>query len=274
MLPSGQSYRLTITRIDPRGAWLDADGEPVLLPHRELPGGLTTGDRIEVFLFADKEGQQLASTQQALARAGEFAQLQVKTVSPQGAFLDWGLDKDLFVPFSEQPQKMVEGRRYLVRVHLDQSNRPIASARLEKFIEKSPVGLNEGDEVELILWTFTDLGAKVIVNHRFEGLLYQDDLPSGVKRGGSLKGYIKRLREDGKIDISLRRPGVAGVNDAREVILAALEPSGFLPLHDQSPPELIRSRLGLSKKVFKKALGGLYKEGRVELTHKGVRLLT
>jgi predicted RNA-binding protein (virulence factor B family) len=167
---------------------------------------------------------------------------------------------------------MLEGRRYLVRVCLDRDGRPIASARLEKFLEKESQELREGEEVEVIVWAFTDLGAKLIVNHRYEALLYQDEIPAGLKRGDHLPGFVKRLREDRRLDISLRRPGLAGINDARQVILGALQKSGFLPLHDQSSPEQIRAQLGLSKKVFKKALGGLYKDGLLELTNQGVRL--
>ena len=273
MLPSGQSYNLTVIGIDAKGAWLDAAGEHILLPAKELPENLVTGASIEVFLLNDKSGRPQASLQKPLAEVGEFALLQVKSVGPHGAFLDWGLEKDLLAPFSEQPQKMLEGRRYLVRICRDQAERPIASARLDKFLEKENRELREGDEIELIVWTFTDLGAKVIVNHRYEALLYHDEIPPGLKRGDHCQGFVKRLREDGRLDISLRRPGLAGIQDAREIILTALQPGGFLPLHDQSPPEQIRSRLGLSKKVFKKALGGLYKDGLVELTHKGVRLL-
>jgi len=273
MLPSGQNHRLTVIRIDDQGAWLNAGGNDLLLPRKELPDGLAPGDPIEVFLQLDKSGRQTASRRQPVAEVGEFALLQVKTVGPHGAFLNWGLEKDLLSPFSEQPQKMLEGRRYLVRICHDHEGRPIASARLEKFLEKENRDLREGEEVGLIVWTFTDLGAKVIVNHRYEGLLYHDEIPAGLKRGDQCQGFVKRLREDRRIDISLRRPGLAGIQDAREVVLTALQKTGWLPLHDQSPPEQIRSSLGLSKKVFKKALGGLYKEGLVELSHKGVRLL-
>ena len=273
MLPSGQCHSLTIIKIDHKGAWLDAGEDGILLPLKEVSGDVAPGDCIQVFLQLDKTGRQTATRRKPLAEVGEFALLQVKSVGPHGAFLDWGLEKDLLSPFSEQPQKMLEGRRYLVRICLDREGRPIASARLEKFIEKENQDLKEGDEVALVVWAFTDLGAKVIINNRYEALLYHDEIPAGLKRGDSCQGFVKRIREDRRIDISLRRPGVAGIQDAREVILAALQKTGFLPLHDQSPPEQIRSSLGLSKKVFKKALGGLYKEGRVQLDHKGVRLL-
>lgn len=273
MLPPGQSYCLTVTGIDAKGAWLDAGGDPVLLPRRELPRELVPGDSVEVFLLSDKSGRLQASCRRPLAEVGEFALLQVKSVGPHGAFLDWGVEKDLLAPFAEQPQRMLAGRRYLVRICHDRAGRPIASGRLEKFLAKENQDLCAGDEVEMLVWAFTDLGVKVIVNQRYEALLYRDEIPPGLKRGDHCQGFVKQIRADGRIDIGLRRSGSDGINDARELILAALKPSGFLPLHDQSPPEDIRSRLGLSKKQFKKALGGLYKDGVIELTHKGVRLL-
>ena len=272
MLP-GHHYQLTVEKVDSQGAWLDAEGESILLPRRECPKDLSSGNSLEVFIYLDRNNQLRATTREPIAEVGQFALLQVSSIGPHGAFLNWGLEKDLLSPFSEQPQKMLEGRNYLVYICHDQQNRPIASARLEKFVEKENQDLREGDEVELLIWTFTDLGAKVIVNDRYEALLYRDEVPPGLKRGDRGQGFVLRIREDRRIDISLRRPGAAGVDDARTVILDALQEDGFLPLHDNSPPELIRSQLGLSKKQFKKALGGLYKEKRIELTHKGIRLL-
>lgn len=273
MLP-GQHYQLTVEKIEPQGAWLSAEGETVLLPSHECPTGLATGTELEVFIYLDRNSELRATTREPLAEVGQFAILKVSSIGPHGAFLDWGLEKDLLSPYSEQPQKMLEGRNYLVYLCHDQQGRPIASARLEQFVEKENQDLKEGDEVELLIWAFTDLGAKVIVNDRYEAILYRDEVPPGLKRGDRGQGYVLRIREDRRIDISLRRPGAAGVSDARDVILEALqEEDGFLPLHDNSPPELIRSQLGLSKKQFKKAIGGLYKEKRIEMSHKGVRLL-
>lgn len=272
MLP-GHYYKLTVAKIDSNGAWLATESEPVLLPTRECPPELANGAVLEVFLYLDRNNRLQATTREPLAEVGQFALLQVNSIGPHGAFLDWGLEKDLLAPFSEQPQKMLEGRRYLVYLCHDQQDRPIASARLEKFVEKENQDLAEGDEVELMIWAFTDLGAKVIVNDRYEALLYKEELPPGLKRGDRGNGYVARIREDKRIDVSLRRSGAAGVADARQVILEALQESDFIPLHDNSPPELIRSQLGLSKKQFKKAVGNLYKEGRVQLSHKGLKLL-
>jgi len=272
MLP-GNHHHLKVKRIDQKGAWLEADDAEVLLPRRECPAALSDGSTLNVFIYLDRNNQLSATTREPFAEVGQFALLQVNSLGPHGAFLNWGLEKDLLAPFSEQPQKMLEGRRYLVYLCHDQQGRPIASARLEQFVANENQDLREGEEVELLIWSFTDLGAKVIVNDRYEALLYKEELPPGLKRGDRGQGFVARIREDRRIDISLRRTGTAGVADAREVILEALQEEGFLPLHDNSPPELIRSQLGLSKKQFKKALGGLYKEKRIELTHKGVRLL-
>lgn len=272
MLPTGYSYSLPVSRIDHIGAWLDADNQEILLPKLECPADLTAGMDVEVFIFLDRDAKQRATTRQPAAEVDQFAFLQARNIGPHGTFLDWGLEKDLLCPFSEQPQRMLEGRRYLVRICHDQQGRPIASARLDRFVEKENQDLREGDEVELLLWAFTDLGLKVIVNNRYEALLYKDEINQSLKRGQTRRGFVLRIRDDNRIDISLRRPGAAGVSDARQVILTALQPSGFLPLHDQSAPENIRNTLGLSKKVFKKAVGGLYKEGLVELTEAGIQL--
>lgn len=272
MLQPGYSYNLRVKNIDSQGAWLEENDSRVLLPKSACPGQISPGSNLEVFIYLDRNNQLRATTRTPLAELDQFALLQVNSVGPHGAFLDWGIEKDLLAPFAEQTVKMLEGRRYLVRICTDRQGRPIASARLERFLEQETVDLQAGEEVELLIWAFTDLGVKVIVNDRFEALLYKDEIPPGLKRGDRGRGYVLKIRPDRRIDVTLRRPGAAGVADARELILEALGPSGFLPLHDQSPPEQIRNQLGLSKKLFKKALGGLYKDGVVELTSKGVKL--
>ncbi len=273
MLSPGYSYKLKIKNIDQKGVWLDAQGEELFLSRRECPEELTVGETIEIFLYLDRDKKPTATTRIPLVQVGEFAVLKVKNVSPHGVFLDWGVAKDLLAPYSEQTQRMEEGRSYLVHVFHDDENRPIASTRLEKFLVKENRDLREGDQVDLLIWAFTDLGAKVIVNNYYEALLYKDEVPPGLKRGEHHTGFVLRIRADHRIDVTLRRPGAAGVKDAREIILEALEVDGFLSLHDQSPPELIRNQLGLSKKVFKKAVGGLYKDGLVELRDQGIALL-
>ncbi len=270
----GRVHTLTVVRVDARGAWLDGGDEPLLLPRRGASAAVRPGERLTVFVFRDSAGELRASLKRPLAQMGEFALLTVRSVGPHGAFLDWGVEKDLLVPFSQQPERLQPGRACLVRVCLDREGRPYASARVEDLLEGKVAGLTEGDEVALVLWQFTELGAKVIVNHRFAGLLYRDELNPGMRSGDCLTGYVKRLRGDGKIDVTLRKVGLEGIEEARGVILAALRKRGrgFLPLHDASSPDAIREALGLSKKMFKRAVGNLYKEGLVEITGEGIRL--
>ncbi|MFO7766984.1 MAG: S1-like domain-containing RNA-binding protein [Pelovirga sp.] len=273
MLLPGYYYQLTINRIDSSGVWLDGAGEEILLPHRESPTESQTGDMVTVFLYLDRSHTMRATTRKAAAQVGEYAFLQVKDKGPQGAFLDWGIAKDLLAPVKEQSEPMQIDRRYLVRVCHDQQHRPMASARLEKYLFEENRDLRQGDQVELIVWMFTDLGTKVIVNHLYSGLVYSDDLIPGLKCGDKLTGYIAKIRPDGKLDISLQPAGIAGIDSACELLLARLKQQELIELTDQSPPEAIRSQLGISKKLFKKAVGHLYKEGRITLTPAGIRLI-
>lgn len=271
MLLPGYYYQLTITRTDMSGTWLDAGGEELLLPRRESPAESQIGDVVTVFLYLDRTHKLRATTAKATAQVGECALLQVKNIGPQGAFLDWGLDKDLLVPLKEQQEPLQVGRFYLVRIFHDQQQRPVASTRLEKYLLEENRDLRQGDQVDLIVWMFTDLGVKVIVNHLYSGLIYVDDLIPGLKRGDKLKGYVAKVRADGKLDISLQPTGTAGIDSGRELLLQKLEQQELIPLTDQSSPEAIRSQLGISKKLFKKAVGNLYKEGKITLTPEGIR---
>jgi predicted RNA-binding protein (virulence factor B family) len=228
---------------------------------------------LEVFLYQDVAGELQATCRSPLAQAGEFALLMVRSVGPHGAFLDWGMAKDLLAPFSLQPERMQVGRRYLVKMDLDQQGRAFANARIDDCLDHGRPDLHEGDAVALFVWQLTDLGARVIVNQRFPGLLYRDELPVGAFSGMELSGYVKRLREDGKLDVTLRKIGTEAVSDARDIILKTMAAhGGTLPLHDRSSPAAIQEALGMSKKTFKKAVGGLYKDGLVMLSDDGVRL--
>lgn len=271
-LPLCRLHRLKITRIDKKGIWLDAGELPAHLPLREAPQAVP-GEELEVFLFQVIPGELQATLRPPLAQAGEFAVLKVKSTSPHGAFLDWGLAKDLLVPLSLQTERMQVSWSYLVKVDVDQQGRPFGNARIEECLDQSRPELAEGEAVALLVWQLTALGAKVIVNNRYLGLLYRDELPAGSYPGMALSGYLKRLREDGKLDVSLHREGAAGLADAREAILKTLAANdGMLPLHDKSAPAEIKRILGLSKKTFKKAVGGLYKDGLVILTDAAIRL--
>ena len=267
-------HTLKVSNIDKRGIWLEAGPLLAHLPLREAPH-VAPDDELEVFLYKDAAGELQATCRPPLAQAGDFALLTVTSVGPHGAFLDWGMAKDLLAPFALQPERMKAGWSYLVKVDIDQQGRAFANARIDDCLDRNRPDLHEGDKVTLLVWQLTDLGAKVIVNNRFPALLYQDELPAGAGAGMQLAGYVKRLREDGKLDVTLRKVGAEGVADARDVILKALaDHDGTLPLHDRSTPAVILKALGMSKKTFKKAVGGLYKDGLVTLTDEGVRLKT
>ncbi|MBD1401198.1 S1 RNA-binding domain-containing protein [Pelovirga terrestris] len=271
MLLPGYYYQLTVIRKTHQGAWLDAAGTEILLPLKECPVNIGDGEKLTVFLYLDRHQKLCATRDKPSAQVGEFALLTVKNTTLQGAFLDWGLAKDLLLPCAEQLEPMQVGRRYLVRICHDDQQRPIASARLEKYLREENCDLSRGDEVDLIVWQFTDLGAKVIVNHLYTGVIYRDDLLPGMKRGDKRIGYVAKIRDDGKLDISLQPAGTAGIDLACTMLLKQLEQQDLLPLTDASPPEMIRSRLGISKKLFKKAVGSLYKEGKITLTPEGIR---
>jgi len=273
MLEFGRMNNLKIHAIDLDGAWLQDGRERAFLPKRELASGIGPGDMLQVFVYADAKGLPVATTRQPLAEVGEFAMMRVRQINAHGAFMDWGLAKDLLVPPKEQPEPMKPGRQYLVKVRLDREGRPIGTARVEKCLCAADETLQDGQQVDLIVWQFTPLGAKVIINHRFCGLLYRDEIGQRLKYGDPLPGYIRQIRPDGKIDCTLSLGARSDFEDARRKIMKAIvDHQGFLPLHDKSPADRIQKTLGMSKKIFKKGVGGLYKDGMIELTDEGLRL--
>ena len=273
MLEFGRMNRLKVHAIDDDGAWLQSGREQALLPKRELTEEINPGDVLDAFVYADAPGHPVATLRKPKAEVGEFALMRVSQVNVHGAFMDWGLAKDLLVPHKEQPEAMKPGRSYLVKVRLDREGRPIGTARIDKCLSSADETIGDGQEVDLIVWQFTDLGAKVIINHRFGGLLYRDEIGDRLSYGDQLKGYVRQIRPDGKIDCTLSMGTRDDRDGAKEKIMKALlDNQGFLPLHDKSPSEQIQEMLGLSKKLFKKGVGGLYKDGRIELTDGGLRL--
>ncbi|TSK07943.1 MAG: GntR family transcriptional regulator [Geobacter sp.] len=273
MLEIGKYNRLEVKKLSAIGAYLESELGEILLPTKYMPPGLHHGEHLKVFVYLDSEDRLIATTLEPKAQVGEFALLEVKDVSRVGAFLEWGLEKDLLVPFREQPRPMQKGERYMVRVYLDPSGRIAASARLAKFLEKSPSGLKEGQEVQLTLYEFGDLGAKAIIDGRYDGLLFRSELFGSYQVGDTLSGYIGKIRNDGKIDVTLRKSGKQDTAGGRETLLRILsERGGFLPVGDKSPPELIAEMFRMSKKSFKTLIGNLYKEGVIEITKDGIRL--
>ncbi|KAA5548391.1 CvfB family protein [Adhaeribacter rhizoryzae] len=267
MVALGDYNELEIIKQVDFGVYLDSEDGEILLPQKYLPEDYRVGDLLRVFIYRDSEDRIIATTQQPKAKVGDFAALEVKQTSNYGAFLDWGLEKDLFVPFQNQRDKMQAGRKYVVYVYLDEnSDRIVATAKYEKYLDKDPVTLREGEEVDLLVAGFSDLGIKVIINSRYQGILYKNEVFRQLHLGDKTTGYIRKIREDQKIDVSLQRSGYAEVPDAAEQILQKLKAGGGqLPLSDNSTPEAIYEILGMSKKTFKKALGSLYRNGRVSL---------
>ena len=253
----------------------DVEGEEVLLPNQYITDEMQVGDQIKVFVYLDSEDRPVATTQTPKIVRNEFAYLEVKDVSEHGAFLDWGLIKDLFVPFREQPKPMEIGEGYVVFLYLDQkTQRLLASAKIDKFLESERLTVAEGDEVDLLIWQKTDLGYNVVVNQYHKGLIYANEVFQPLKIGDSLKGYVKKIREENKLDISLQKTGYEVVEPVAKQILEEIEKGkGFLALSDNSSPEDIYQKLKISKKVFKKAIGGLYKQGMIRITSDGIYLI-
>ncbi|MFM1560008.1 MAG: S1 RNA-binding domain-containing protein [Roseibacillus sp.] len=249
----------------------------ILLPRRYVPRGLEPGNEIEVFLALDSEDRPVATTERPLAMVGEFAALKVVDSTQVGAFLDWGMPKDLLLPFSNQVRRLRPGDRALVRICLDQtSGRLVATAKLGKFLaDTAPATVSAGDRVSLQIAEQTDLGVKAIVDDLYWGLLPDGSTGRVPAIGERCTGYISRLRDDGLVDLGLEPPGYAKVSAAAEQLAEALAAAedGFLPVHDKSPPERVRDLLGMSKKVFKQAIGALYKAGRIRISEDGIHLL-
>lgn len=275
MAQLGRRNKLTVKRKLDEGAYLDGGvSGDILLPKKYVPKECGPGDEVEVFVYADKEDRLLATTRKPYATVGQFAKLRVAANSSSGAYLDWGLQKNLLVPKREQLAPMEEGKSYIVYVFLDaKSNRITASTRLENFLSLHPPGYADGEEVDVFIHDTTDLGFKVFVNNAHEGMVYKNEVFRKLFIGQQLKGYIKKIREDLKIDVSLQKPGYRAVDDISQAILAALkEYGGRIAVTDKSPPGEIYSLFGVSKKTFKKAIGALYKKRLIIIDGNGIRL--
>lgn len=268
--------RLAIARQSDFGLLLDGGelGE-ILLPKRYVPKAGKTEDKLDVFVMLDSEDRLTATTEKPRAMVGEFALLRVKDVTKVGAFLDWGMPKDLLVPFREQRKPMIEGQSYLVYIYLDRvSQRIAASAKLDKFLRNSHVFYKQGEKVDLMIWQKTDLGYKAIINGERWGMVFHNDVFQPLERGQRLEGYIKQVRPDGYIDLSLQLPGYGKVPSLVDTILNHLKAQGgFMPVTDKNPPEEIYALFGVSKKAYKMAIGALYKKRRIEFADGGTKLV-
>jgi predicted RNA-binding protein (virulence factor B family) len=276
MATPGKYNTLHISRIVDFGVYLDGEqlGE-VLLPMKWVPEGSRPDDQIEVFIYFDSEDRLIATTRRPFAQVGEFALLRARAVNDVGAFMDWGLDKDLLVPYREQKSKMIAGKSYMVYLFADpKTGRLAGSAKIEKFLEEDTSELNPGDEVSLLIWARTDLGYKAIINSRFEGLLYDSEIFTELAPGMKTTAYVVKVREDGKVDLNLNKPGFHKVDELAEKIISLLKDhQGFIGITDKSPAEEIYLMFGMSKKTYKKAIGALFKQRIITLEENGIRLL-
>lgn len=274
MLSIGEYQTLTINREAQQGFYLkDESGAEVLLPRTYITPDMHPGDPIEVFVYCDSEDKEVATTLKPALTVGQFAYLRITDVNEFGAFADWGIPKELFIPFRNQGTRLVKGRSYVVTMYVDEfSNRLVGTTKLKPFLRHElDASLEKGREVDLLVYARTDLGYKVIINQTYAGLVYDNEVVEPLHPGQQLKGYIKPAREDGKIDVSLHPVGHQSIEPNARKILEKLENSGgFLPFTDKSDPDLIWETFGISKKLFKKALGALYRQRLVDLREDGI----
>lgn len=271
----GKYNQLRIVAKNSDGLSLSDGNREVLLPYIDVPVGIELGDDIDVFVFVNKDGNTVATTQKAKAEVGDFAFLIAVDVNEDGAYLDLGIGKDLYVPRREQKRPMQKGEGYVVYIYLDeQNNRMLASSRLDKFVEEDDFDVDEGDEVRLLISEKTDLGFNAIINNRYIGLLYHNELFANLMPGDTRKGWIKKIRIEGKIDLSLQPLGYSHILDTKDVIFKELkENGGVIALGDKSTPDEIYERFQISKSAFKKAIGGLYKERMITVSDHEIKIV-
>lgn len=276
MITIGKYNTLTIDRDTQVGLFLTDGKEDVLLPNKYVPKIFEIGDEITVFVYLDHEERPVATTLEPYILLNEFALLRVNYVNQVGAFMDWGMEKDILVPFKEQARPMEQGKRYLVYLYMDEkTNRLVASSKTNQFLNNENLTVEAGEEVDLIVSHITDIGINVIINEQHKGLIYKDEVyDDSIRTGNRLRGYIKTIRPDGKIDVSLQKQGFENIEPNAETILSELRANrGFLRLTDNSHPEDIKTVLKMSKKTFKKAVGTLYKQKLIEIKEDGIYLV-
>lgn len=276
MIEIGKYNTLRIDRDTQVGLFLTDGSEDVLLPNKYVPKVFEIGDEIAVFVYLDHEQRPVATTLEPYILLNEFALLRVSYVNQVGAFMDWGMEKDILVPFKEQARPMEQGKRYLVYLYMDaKTKRLVASSKTNQFLNNDNLEVLVGEEVDLIVSHITELGINVIINEQHKGLIYKDEVyDDSIRTGNRLRGFIKTIRPDGKIDVSLQKQGFEAVEPNSEKILDELRANrGFLRLNDNSHPEDIKTVLKMSKKTFKKAVGVLYKQKLIEIKEDGIYLV-
>ena len=275
MVKVGEYNTLKVLREVEFGVYLDDGAEGILLPKRFLPEGLKVEDDVKVFIYHDSESRLIATTEHPTGKVGDIVKLKAITVTNQGAFLDWGLMKDIFVPKSKQLSGMREGAEYLVKIYLDeQTGRVAATEKLESQLSNDELTVKEMDEVDLIVYRRTDIGYVVIINNIHTGVLHSNEIYRNIGVGDKMKGFIKTIREENKIDVVVGKAGYNRIEGEAEKVLRLLhENNGYLPYHDKSDPEEIYDFFGMSKKAFKMATGSLFKQKKIEFTKTGIKAL-
>jgi len=277
MLKIGDYNTLEIAKMVDFGAYLYSSGTEILLPKKYVPTDAKVGQMIEVFIYTDSEDRLIATTLKPIAKVGEFAYLEVMDNSPFGSFVEIGIEKHILVPLSEQPMRMEVGKKYVMYVYLDTiTGRMVASARLNRFVEKEVMDLKENQAVPILVANPTDLGFNVIVDNLYWGLVYHSDIFKRISVGDLLTGYVKKIREDNKLDIVLQPQGFKKVigSDTQTILNALAENKNVLYLSDKTEPEVIYKALGMSKKAFKKAIGVLYKEEKILIFSNRIQTFT
>ena len=277
MIKIGQINKLEVTKTVDFGVFLDGgDYGSILLPSRFVPEGTAVGEALDVFIYLDSENEVVASTETPKAQVGQFGLMNVIGTNSIGAFVDWDIaKKDLLVPFSEQRGRLEEGQNILVYVYIDKaSSRIVGTTRFNKWLDNTPANYERGQQVDILIAERTDLGYKAVINGEHWGLIFHSDVFGKLFIGKQLKAFIAEMREDGKISLSLQRPGVARMDDLSEKVIATLEKKeGFLPLTDKSSPDAIFTEFRTSKGTFKKTIGGLYKAGKITIEKDGIYLV-
>lgn len=275
MIDIGRFNVLKIARTTKVGLYLTDGENDVLLPNKYVPKTYEVDDELEVFVYLDHEERPVATTLEPYIFLNEFALLRVNYTNQFGAFMDWGMEKDLFVPFKEQARPMEQGKRYLVYMYIDEkTKRLVASSKTNQFLDNKEISVEVGEEVDLIVSHITEVGINVIINEKHKGLLYKNEVYDDLRTGDRIIGYIKNIRPDGKIDVSATKLGFDKVEPSAQYILDELKASrGFLRLNDDSHPEDIKTVLKMSKKTFKKAIGTLYKQKLIDIKEDGIYLI-
>lgn len=276
MAEIGKLNNLRVVKEVEFGVYLDGENEgEILLPIKQVPKGTKPGDALDVFIYKDSEDRIIATTEKPLAMVGDFALLRVVAVDRVGAFLDWGLMKDLLVPYREQKRKMEKGRSYVVYIYLDEeSERIAATAKLEKFLDNTKAEYLRDEEVDLLIHSKTEMGYKAIINNSHSGVLYHNEIFQELHIGQRIKGFVRKIREDEKIDLYLNKQGYENIDEiSQNIIFKLKENNNFLPVTDKSNPEIIYLTFSISKKNFKKAIGSLYKNRLIKIETDGIRFI-